>query len=137
MKKLKASRVVIFMMMLVITLLVFDNLRMRYQQHEVNEHLKFRETADSVSLKVRYIAYACGDCFPDYFLVQEVLYSDSGDTLKYLYREIMADFQSKEDEERAFSSQGGDHTSLIFRGEMLENNYQMLKMQVLEVVEEK
>lgn len=137
MKKLKAGRIVIFLMMLVITLLVFDNLRMRYQQHEVSEHLRFRETADSVSLKVKYIAYACGDCFPDYFLVQEVLYSDSGDTLKYLYREIMADFQSKEDEERAFSFRGEDHASLIFRGEMLENNYQMLKIRVSEVVEKK
>lgn len=133
MRKTKWNIITIALLLVVIIGLTIDNLRLRYSNEQQQTHLRFHETADSVSIGAQYIRYACGECFPNYFQVQEVMYSDSGDTLKYLNREIMVQFESEQDEAKA-TAYDTIRPRLILRGQMLENNYQMLKIKASEVI---
>jgi hypothetical protein len=102
-----------------------SNIKLRTDSIENSTKFKFLYV-DTVSVQVRYMAYACGECFPQY-RIEKVLFSEA-DSMDFLNREVSIEFTDKKLEKFVNSCIQQSKRRFIFSGNITRNNYGMMKI---------
>lgn len=101
------------------------------EYNKVKQRMLFSKQ-DSVCIKLSYMAYACGDCYPQY-RIDSVLYSREIDKSFYLNKEVYVEFvaESLRKQTEAFDCSGQCYSYLI-SGILKRNGFGILKLEAVE-----
>ena len=126
--------IIVFAILLaVIICLIISNIKLRMDNIESSENFRFL-IVDSVSVQVRYMAYACGECFPQY-RIEKVFFSEA-DPMDFLNNEVSIEFVDKKLDTFVDSCIQQGERRFIFSGDITRNNYGMMKIIVEQITPE-